>query len=240
MRSANQAYWELGLYRTSHLVWKSGKFSKSELSGNLTFYFPDAGLLTLFFFKIFFVVIYFWHQICVQGPYLMRIDNLYLVGKMFKNISPDSVRSGRTCPANLGVRSCPVRKVICPVRLSPNNDNWSNKPCLFYSDALGREAFFFHNYHQKKKKIKCENMLFKYNKLSNQINFHFELFLVFQFLQNLQCGNQRCGWCCFTEMIWKQLCFKLSSSKIASTQQRKWIDSSAVCIHHYFSNLLST
>ena len=34
----------------------------------------------------------------------MRIDNLYLVGKMFKNISPDSVRSGRTCPANLGVR----------------------------------------------------------------------------------------------------------------------------------------
>ena len=24
---------------------------------------------------------------------------------MFKNISPDSVRSGRTCPANLGVRS---------------------------------------------------------------------------------------------------------------------------------------
>ena len=38
---------------------------------------------------------------------------------MFNNISPDSVRSGRTCPANLGVRSCPVRKLICPVRLSP-------------------------------------------------------------------------------------------------------------------------
>ena len=28
---------------------------------------------------------------------------------MFRNICPDSVRSGRTCPANLGVRSCPVR-----------------------------------------------------------------------------------------------------------------------------------
>ena len=27
----------------------------------------------------------FWHQICVQGPYLMRIDNLYLVRKMFKS-----------------------------------------------------------------------------------------------------------------------------------------------------------
>ena len=38
---------------------------------------------------------------------------------MFRNISPDSVRSGRTCPANLGVRSCPVRKLICPVRSSP-------------------------------------------------------------------------------------------------------------------------
>ena len=38
---------------------------------------------------------------------------------MFRNISPDSVRSGRTCPANLDVRSCPVRKLICPVRSSP-------------------------------------------------------------------------------------------------------------------------
>ena len=33
---------------------------------------------------------------------------------------------------------------------------------------------------------------------------------------------------------------KVSRSKIALAQQRKWIDSSAVCIHHYFSNLLST
>ena len=47
---------------------------------------------------------------------LMRIDNLYLIGKMFKNISPDSVWSGRSCPANLGVWSCPVRKLIRPIR----------------------------------------------------------------------------------------------------------------------------
>ena len=69
-----------------------------------------------FFFKIFFFI-YFWHQI--QWPYLMRIDNPYLVAKIFENISPDSVRFGRTCPANLAVRSCPVRKLICPVWLSP-------------------------------------------------------------------------------------------------------------------------
>ena len=53
-----------------------------------------------FFFKIFF-------------------PQLFLFIYMLK-ISPDSVRSGRTCPANLGVRSCPVRKLICPVRSSPS------------------------------------------------------------------------------------------------------------------------
>ena len=36
-----------------------------------------------------------WAQIYVQRPYLIRIDNPYLVGKMFENISPDSVRSGK-------------------------------------------------------------------------------------------------------------------------------------------------
>ena len=50
----------------------------------------------------------------------MRIDNLYLVGEIFKNISQDSVQSSRTCPANLGVQSYPGRKLICPVRSSPN------------------------------------------------------------------------------------------------------------------------
>ena len=34
----------VGLYRTSRPVRKSGKFSKSGLSGNRTFSFPDAGL----------------------------------------------------------------------------------------------------------------------------------------------------------------------------------------------------
>ena len=37
----------LGLYRTSRPVRKSGKFSKSGLSGNWTFSLPDARLLTL-------------------------------------------------------------------------------------------------------------------------------------------------------------------------------------------------
>ena len=37
----------VGLYRTSRPVQKSGKVSKSGLSGNRTFSFPDAGLLTL-------------------------------------------------------------------------------------------------------------------------------------------------------------------------------------------------
>ena len=54
----------------------------------------------------------FWHQLCVRGPNVMA-------GKMFENISPDSVRSSNTCTANLGVRSCPVMKLICPVRSSP-------------------------------------------------------------------------------------------------------------------------
>ena len=38
---------------------------------------------------------------------------------MLKNISPDSALSGRTCLANLSVWSCPVRKLIYPVRSSP-------------------------------------------------------------------------------------------------------------------------
>ena len=45
----------------------------------------------------------------------------YLVCKIFRNVSPDLVRSGRTRPANLGVLSCPVRKLICPVQLSPKS-----------------------------------------------------------------------------------------------------------------------
>jgi hypothetical protein len=37
----------VGLNRTSYPVRKYGKFSKSGLSGNRTFSFPDTGLLTL-------------------------------------------------------------------------------------------------------------------------------------------------------------------------------------------------
>ena len=43
----------------------------------------------------------------------MRIDNLYMVGKMFRNISLDSVQSVRTCLENLGFLSGPVWKIIC-------------------------------------------------------------------------------------------------------------------------------
>ena len=94
------------------------------LSGCQTFNtFENRFFFLYIFIKIFFCLFVwsrnFWHQICVQGPYLMRIDNLYLTGKMVKSISLDSVRSSSTCPANLGVQSCPVRKLICPLRSSP-------------------------------------------------------------------------------------------------------------------------
>ena len=49
----------------------------------------------------------------------MRIDSLYILGKFFNNVSPDSVRFGRTCPANLSFWFCPVRKFVCQVQLSP-------------------------------------------------------------------------------------------------------------------------
>ena len=57
----------------------------------------------------------------------MRIDNPYLEGKMFKDVSPDLVLSGRTCPANLGVWSCPVRKLVCPLRFSPTKMHRNNQ-----------------------------------------------------------------------------------------------------------------
>ena len=50
-----------------------------------------------------------------------------MVCKNFKNISPDLVRSGRTCQANLGVRSC-LKKLICPVRLSYQMDSLMGYP----------------------------------------------------------------------------------------------------------------
>ena len=60
---------EVGLNRTSRPVRKSDKFSKSGLSGNQTFSFPDAGLLKIekknfkknfqfFFHNLYFLLIY--------------------------------------------------------------------------------------------------------------------------------------------------------------------------------------
>ena len=40
------------------------------------------------------------------------LEKQYLVCKMFKNISLDSVWSGRTCPSNSDVQSCPARKLM--------------------------------------------------------------------------------------------------------------------------------
>ena len=63
----------------------------------------------------------FQHQICVQEPYLKRINKSCLVC-----ISPDLVQYSMTCPANLGVWSCLVRKLICPVRLSSQFSQFLN------------------------------------------------------------------------------------------------------------------
>ena len=70
----------------------------------------------------------------------MRIDNPYLIGKMFKDISPDSVQSGMTRPANLGVRSCPVKKLICPVRFSPKLLS-KNLVSLYKNSETGKKRF---------------------------------------------------------------------------------------------------
>ena len=59
-------------------------------------------------------------------------------GKMFENISPDTVRSGRTCPANLGVRFFLVRKLICPVR-----SMWMVAPVLYFFFLFLYAHFFF-------------------------------------------------------------------------------------------------
>ena len=40
-----------------------------------------------------------------EGPYLMRIDNSYMVGKMYKNVSTDSVRVRKDLSIKFG---CPL------------------------------------------------------------------------------------------------------------------------------------
>ena len=107
--------------RRTFITWKNGGKKSKKIKKKK----KNSKKIFKIFFKIFcFFCLFNWsgnfrHQIFVQVPYLMKSNNLLLVGETFKNISPDSVRSGRTCPANLGVRSCPVRKLICPVRSSP-------------------------------------------------------------------------------------------------------------------------
>ena len=70
----------------------------------------------------------------------MNFNEILLFG--IRNISPDLVRSGRTCLANLGVRSGPVRKLICPVQLSPSFrdkfiDNFRDNFCTVSGMVLG-------------------------------------------------------------------------------------------------------
>ena len=67
---------------------------------------------------------------------------LYLYGKMFKNVSPDSVQSGRTCPANLGVGSSPVRKLIYPVIRHMSNCHEKFDCAAYGTESLFSFVFF--------------------------------------------------------------------------------------------------
>ena len=73
-----------------------------------------------FFLKFFFSIFMFPDWICLSIFYTKYVYWELILWevispvKCLRNRSPDSVRS-----ANLGVRSCPVRKLICPVRSSP-------------------------------------------------------------------------------------------------------------------------
>ena len=108
----------IGFYQTSHPVRKSNKFSKFRLSGNQMFSFPDTSVLKVEKNPFFYLFIFF------------------LFGKMFKNISPDSVQSRRICPAILGVWSCTVRK-LSPVWSSPTIWGLSLNPMdVFYLHCL--------------------------------------------------------------------------------------------------------
>ena len=109
-----QTVWSPDVFLPGHQTFNTFK-NRKEIQFFLSNFFFQIFSFKFFLSKISLVGIYFWHQISIQGPYLTSIDNQYLVGKMFKNISWDSVRSGKTCSAKLVVRSCLVRKLICPV-----------------------------------------------------------------------------------------------------------------------------
>ena len=119
----------LGLYWTSRPIQTSGRFWKSGLSENQ----PDVFLTRVDTFisrkekiQIFFFLILcrsIFHTKFVSRKLIVRelispASSARQV-KCLKNISPDSVRSGTAYLANSGVRSCPVRKLICQVQSSP-------------------------------------------------------------------------------------------------------------------------
>ena len=78
--------------------------------------------------------------------YLMRIDNPNLVGKMFEYVYQDSVRSDSTCLANLGVWSCLVSKLICPVWLSPSPHSQKQFKPVQQSKQQGLRAYCLNTY----------------------------------------------------------------------------------------------
>ena len=116
---------EIELCRTSCPVGKSGKISKSGLSQNPDVFLPGRQTFNTFknkknlnqkifiFFSIFFFQIFFCSYALIQNFYtkfvsrdLMRIDNLYSVGKMFKNVW---IKSGLAGPVQQIWVSDPVR-----------------------------------------------------------------------------------------------------------------------------------
>ena len=99
----------------------------------------------------------FWIQILVQSHFPIWIYNPYKCRNLLNSISPVRVRSGRTRPAILGVRSCPGWTLICPVRLSPKilagfrpvgsieNFRLGHKVCYFWGQSfmfLWAKCFF--------------------------------------------------------------------------------------------------
>ena len=98
-------------------VWKIVKIQTVFLPRRQTFKtFKNEKQISSIFLKKFCLFTFFEKEI---SNWWISVKFCYLVCKMFKNVSPDLVWSSRTCLANLGVQSCPVRKFICSVRLRP-------------------------------------------------------------------------------------------------------------------------
>ena len=87
----------IGLNGTGHMSFLTGQDRTSKFAGQVL---PDQKKRENFKKKIQDFFVYLFDVRTFKTKFL------------FKNISPDSVRSSRTCSANLDVRSCPVRKLI--------------------------------------------------------------------------------------------------------------------------------